>query len=206
MFCPQCGSTQDDQLKFCKQCGANLQALRQIMATRDAEDKFDWSKTWVAEMFMSGEEAVKREAELERLRGITPEVKRRNEIKAGVITASVGIGLMILLFVLMGGIIASGRVSDAAAAILSRIWIAGVIPLFVGAALIFNGIVVSRRGGDGSPHETDAGSKEPVEPASESYLPPAETNRLASGVPFSVTDETTQHLAEPFPARQERKN
>src|SRR5687767_8963530 len=132
MFCPQCGSTQDDNLKFCKQCGANLQALRQIMATRDAEDKFDWSKTWVAEMFMSGDEAVKREAELERLKGITPEIKRLNEIKAGVIVASIGIGLMIFLFVFMGGLIASGRVSDAAAEILSRIWIAGVIPLFVG--------------------------------------------------------------------------
>ncbi|MEQ1764262.1 MAG: hypothetical protein ABL984_14115 [Pyrinomonadaceae bacterium] len=176
------------------------------MATRDAEDKFDWSKTWVAEMFMSGEEAVKREAELERLKGITPEVKRRNEIKAGVIVASIGIGLMIFLFVFMGGLIASGRVSDAAAEILSRIWIAGVIPLFVGAALIFNGMVVSRRGSELSAHETDTGTNEPLQTTGESYLPPAETKRLASGVPFSVTDETTQHLEEPIPAKQARKN
>ena len=127
MFCPQCGSTQSDELKFCKTCGANLQALRQIMATRE-DPKFDWSKTWVADMFMSGEDAVKHEAEIERLRGMTPEMKRTREIKAGVITASVGLGLMILLFVLMGGIIASGRVSEAAAAILSRLWNRGRDP------------------------------------------------------------------------------
>src|SRR5687767_15404755 len=96
-------------------------------------------------MFMSGEDAVKHEAEIERLRGMTPEEKRRREIKAGVITASVGIGLMILLFVLMGGIIASGRVSEAAAAILSRLWIVGIIPVSVGAALIVNGMIVSKR-------------------------------------------------------------
>src|SRR5687767_9266371 len=153
MFCPQCGSTQNDELKFCKSCGANLYALRQVMATREGEGKFDWSKTWVADMFMSGEDAVKHEAHLERLRGMTPEERRRREIKAGVITASVGLGLMILLFVLMNGIIAGGRVSDAATEILSRLWIVGVIPLLVGAALIFNGMFVSKRGG--LPSSTD---------------------------------------------------
>ena len=102
MFCPQCGSTQDDNLKFCKSCGANLQALRQVMATRDSDDKFDWNRTWVKEMFMSSEDAVKNQAEIERLQGITPESKRLAEIKAGVILTSTGIGLMIFLFVFMG--------------------------------------------------------------------------------------------------------
>lgn len=199
MFCPQCGSTQSDELKFCKSCGANLQALRQILATRgtdEKDEKFDWSKTWVAEMFMSSEESVKRAAELERLQGKTPEVKRRNEIKAGVITASVGAGLMILLFVLMGGIIASGRVSDAAAEILSRIWIVGVIPLFVGAALIVNGMFVSKRLGGITANETDAGPNELPDKTREGYLHPADTSELIP-TQFSVTDQTTKHLREP---------
>ena len=51
MFCPQCGLQQSDELKFCKVCGANLSAVRQAIATRDAGEKFDWSKTWVAECF-----------------------------------------------------------------------------------------------------------------------------------------------------------
>ncbi len=134
MFCPQCGSTQNDELKFCKSCGANLQALRQIMSTRGADDKFDWSKTWVAEMLKSGEDAARHQAELERIQGITPDVKRRNEIKAGVITASVGAALMLVLSILMQGIILGGGIPDRATEILSRIWIVGVIPLLVGAA------------------------------------------------------------------------
>lgn len=196
MFCPQCGSTQNDDLKFCKSCGANLHALRQIMATRDGEQGFDWSKTWLAEMFMSSDEAVKHQAKIERLQGVTPEVKRQREIKAGVITASVGLGLMILLFVLMEGIIAGGRVSDAAAAILSRLWIVGVLPLLVGAALIFNGMFVSKRGNELPRYETEPDTKELEEPAGANYLSPADTTNLTSGVPFSVTDDTTRHLQE----------
>jgi hypothetical protein len=196
MFCPQCGSTQPDDLRFCKSCGANLQALRQILATREQDEKFDWSKTWVAEMFMSGEEAVKRAAELERLQGKTPEVKRRNEIKAGVITASVGAGLMMLLFVLMEGIIASGRVSDAAAAILSRLWIVGVIPLLVGAALVVNGLFVSKRSDTTAEPETGIGPKELQHKTPENYLSPADTSELIP-TPFSVTDQTTKPLRKP---------
>ena len=192
MFCPQCGSTQSDDLKFCKSCGANLQALRQILSNRDPDDRFDWSKSWVAEMFMSGEEAARKQAELERLQGITPEVRRLNEIKGGVVTLSVGVSITILLFVLMNGIIASGRVSDAAAEILSRIWVAGLIPTFIGAALIFNGLVISKRGIARSvspePGPISLSSQTPAE-----FLPPADTNELFPAG-FSVTDETTRNL------------
>jgi hypothetical protein len=161
------------------------------MATRDSEDKFDWSRTWVAEMLMSGEEAVKHQTKIEELQGVTPEIKREREIKAGVITGSIGIGLMILLFVFMGGIIASGRVSDAAAEILSRIWIVGIIPLMVGAALIFNGIFVSRRDAETPAVKSDLGTNELETPAAGNYLPAADTS---SDVPFSVVDNTTRHL------------
>jgi len=194
MFCPQCGSTQDDNLKFCKSCGANLQALRQVMATRDSEEEFDWNRTWLKEIFMSSEEAARQKAELERLQGVTPESKRLAEIKAGVITASVGAGLMIVLFVLMNGIILSGEVSEAAAEILRRIWIAGVIPVFVGLALIFNGIVVSPRGRDLSPASATPNPAEIESQTTEGYLSPGETNQLVSGMPHSIVDETTRNL------------
>ena len=164
------------------------------MATRETGGKFDWSNTWVAEMFRSGEDAVKHQAEIERLRGMTPEMKRLIEIKAGVITASVGVGLSILLFVLMGGIVATGRVSDAAAEILLRIWIVGVLPVLIGAALIFNGMFVSKRGAESAAHDTDTGTRELDGQSSGNYLSPADTNDLVSSVPFSVTDRTTRHL------------
>ena len=196
MFCPQCGSTQNDELKFCKQCGANLHALRRVMASRDeSDDKFDWSKTWVAEMFMSEAESAKRQAALDRLRGVTPEIKRQNEIKGGVITGCVGVGLMIFLYVFMQGLIASGAVSDIAAVILSRVWLVGIIPVLVGAALIFNGVFVSKRHSGETAHETASPeTPTPLISGSTPYLSPADTTELASAVPFSITDETTKNL------------
>ncbi|PYS84027.1 MAG: hypothetical protein DMF67_07100 [Acidobacteria bacterium] len=70
MFCPKCGANQSDELRFCKTCGANLYAVRQVVDTREADEKFDWSKTWVAEMFLSEAERKRRAAELEIQRGI----------------------------------------------------------------------------------------------------------------------------------------
>lgn len=195
MFCPQCGSTQGDELKFCKQCGANLHALRRVMASRDESDeKFNWNNTWLAEMFMSEKDAVKHQAELERLQGVTPESKRLAEIKGGVISTSVGVGLMIFLYVFMQGLIASGAVSDIAAVILSRVWIAGIIPVFVGLALIFNGMVVSRKSLEQAKHQTDTDPELPESSGAEPYHSPAETNQLTSGTPFSIIDETTKNL------------
>ncbi len=145
MFCPQCGISQSEELKFCNKCGANLYAVRQVVLTRETNDKFDWNKTWLTEMFLSQSERKRREEEIEIQRGITPEVKRYREIKAGVITSCVGIGVMIVLYILMQGIILSGKADPDAAEILRRVWVAGVIPLMVGLGLIINGVLVSKK-------------------------------------------------------------
>ncbi len=198
MFCPQCGINQSDELKFCKSCGANLYAVRQVVATRETDEKFDWSKTWVAEMFLSEAERKKRDASLERQRGITPEIKRHNEIKAGVITACVGIGAAIFLYFLMQGIILSGNVPRGDAEILRRIWVAGVIPLMVGMGLIFNGLIVSKRLIEIAKRETGTGPDALETGAERGALRPADT---AEFIPsdFSVTEGTTRHLKSSVP-------
>ena len=45
----------------------------------------------------------------------------------------------------MQGIILSGDVAPDAVEILRRLWVVGVIPLCIGIALVFNGLVVGRR-------------------------------------------------------------
>src|SRR5690242_20598361 len=143
MLCPRCSSNQSDEIKFCTFCGANLQAVREAMDAPEGK-KFDWGNTWMAEMFMSGQANELRKAEMERALGITPEVKRYNEIKAGVIVSCVGIAVMIFLHFFMEAI--AGQTPGAPdGEILRRIWIAGIIPFMVGVALIINGLVVSKK-------------------------------------------------------------
>ena len=143
MICPRCASNQSDDIKFCTSCGANLEAVREALGSRETGKKFDWGDTWVAEMFMSGKAQEARKREMERQMGITPEIKRYQEIKAGVIVSSVGIGIAIFLYWFMQGVV--GHVDPEEREIIRRVWIAGIIPFMVGLALIINGLVVSKK-------------------------------------------------------------
>lgn len=195
MFCPQCGNKGSDELKFCNLCGANLQAVRQVVATREVDEKFDWSKTWVAEMFLSESERKRRAAEIERERGLTPEVKRYNEIKGGVITACVGIASSVFLYVLMEGIIRSGQNPPGDAFILRAIPFAGLVPFMIGVALIINGLFVSKKLVELARRERQEGREElgGAAHAERPTLRAADTSEfIAPG--YSVTEGTTKHL------------
>ncbi|MBC7929923.1 MAG: zinc ribbon domain-containing protein [Rubrivivax sp.] len=193
MFCPKCGVNQSDDMKFCKTCGANLQAVRQVIDAGGAGEKFDWSKTWVAEMFLSEGERKRRDEELERQRGITPEIKRFKEIKGGVIMACIGIALMIFLYVFMMGIVLGGKVPHDEAEIISRIWIAGVIPFFIGLALLINGMFVSKKQVEIARREQQVGPDVLSEVTQRQALRAGNTAEI---IPpgFSVTEGTTKHL------------
>ena len=190
MLCPRCASNQSDEIKFCTFCGANLQAVREALDAPDTGKKFEWGNTWVAEMFMSGKAAELQKLEMERRMGITPEVKRYNEIKAGVIVSSVGIAIAIFLFVFMQGI--AGHVKPEDAEIITRIWVAGIIPFMVGVALIINGLVVSKRIVEAQERALK-GMLELDEAAAPRGLRAADTNQFIP-TNMSVTDGTTRHL------------
>jgi hypothetical protein len=190
MICPRCASNQIDDIKFCTSCGANHQAVREALETPDGK-KFDWGNTWVAEMFMSGQAAQMRQLEMERRLGITPEVKRYNEIKAGVIVSAVGVGVSIFLYFLMGAL-AHQEPRDAE--LLSRVWLAGVIPFMVGVALIINGVLVSKKMARVIEHEQEKNM--PGEGTPARGLRAADTSEFIP-TNFSVTDQTTRHLETP---------
>jgi len=196
MFCPQCGSTQNDELNFCKSCGVNLEAVRSITAMRSAGEKFNWNRTWVAEMFLSESERKRRKEQMERERGITPAMKRYTEIKAGVIVSSVGLGVMIFLHAIMLGVISSGHNPPGDAGILSRIWLAGIFPFLVGLALIVNGWFVSKKQVELALRgvTTDGVLKAADEPAMLNSADPAAEFITPR---FGVTEGTTKHLSSP---------
>jgi hypothetical protein len=194
MFCPKCGSTQSDELRFCKLCGANLFAVRQVVDSRETVEKSDWGKNWVADVVHTQEESKRLKEEIERQRGITPEIKLRyDEIKAGVIVGTIGIGIAIFLFVFMQGIILSGNVTPNSAQILSRLWIAGVIPLFVGISLIINGLFVSKKLVEIAEKTSETGPKNLERELDGQSLRPADTTEFIPSS-FSVTEQTTRHL------------
>jgi hypothetical protein len=187
MYCPRCSANQSNDIKFCTVCGANLQAVRQAVESPETEKKFDWADSWVADMFRHAGAAEKRKLEIERILGVTPEVKRLNEMKAGVITSSAGFGLMIFLYVFMKGV--STNVSFEAAQILTRVWIAGIIPVFVGLGIILSALVVGKK----IVAETERGQNLADGTGEPAALKAANTNEFISS-PFSVTEQTTKHL------------
>jgi hypothetical protein len=193
MFCPRCGFTQDEELKFCKSCGANLYAVRQVVDTRETDKKPERSQPWFAEMAIYDAESKRRQDELDHRRGIAPEVRRYNEIKAGVITGSVGVGVTIFLAIFMQGLVLSGNVSAGAAEILSRIWVAGLIPVVVGLALIINGVFVSKKLAEVVKRAADAAPEIEEPKTNPLELRSAETTEFIPAS-YSVTEDTTKHL------------
>ncbi|HZE69169.1 MAG TPA: zinc ribbon domain-containing protein [Pyrinomonadaceae bacterium] len=193
MFCPRCGTSQSEELKFCKSCGANLSAVRQVVEGHEATEPFDWSRTWVTEMFLSAGERKRRNDQLERERGITPEKKRITEIKAGVIVSSVGVALTAVLLVLMQGIVLSGNVAPGPAEILIRLWVAGLIPIMVGLALIINGLIVSKKLVEITERDRERHLHSLEKDQDPLALRSADTNEFIPAN-FSVTDQTTRHL------------
>jgi hypothetical protein len=190
MICPRCASNQSDDIKFCTFCGGNLQAVREALEVRESDKKPDWDNNWLSEMFKTGQLAEMRKLEMQRRLGLTPEVKRYNEIKAGVIASSVGIGLAIFLFVFMQGI--AGNVAPDAARVITRLWIAGIIPFMVGLALIVNGVVVSKKIVEALKRD-QKGTNTVDEGATPRELRAADTSEFIPAN-MSVTDQTTRHL------------
>src|SRR5262247_4378791 len=195
MFCPGCGIQVGDDLKFCRQCGANLHGAREGMISRPVEEKPDWSKSWAANIILAKELQ-------ERMRG-TPEERRLNEIKGGVITSLTGVGLMIFLYFFLN--IVAEKAGDAAE-IVRGLWMVGIIPTLVGIGLIINGVFVSRRLSSLKEEQAQTAIPKSQAPAA---LPAKTTNHLVVDTTpsngASVTEDSTLHLTEPVAAPERRE-
>lgn len=109
--------------------------------------------------------------------------------------------MAIFLYVLMQGIILGGKVPQGTAEILSRLWVAGVIPLFVGIALIINGLFVSKRLVEITRQEPQAEPNILGRDLEPHALRSTDTTEIIPS-DFSVTEETTKHLRSSGQKRQ----
>lgn len=183
MFCPQCGAQADPGIKYCKQCGQALNRIRGVMSRGGAS--VNWHDAWQEEVL---EEQRKK-------RKKTPEEKRYEEIKGGVITTSVGLGATIFLYFLMNAI-AANEPHDAA--ILRAVWLAGLVPTFIGLGILFNGVVISKRIVElKREQELQGPPPQPLFSVSETarvgQLPEPQVQTVSD---YSVTEHTTARLGE----------
>lgn len=187
MFCPSYGTETREAIKFCKKCGTNLKRVQGVMSKGGAGNSVNWDQWWIEE------HQEKREQRKKKL----PEEKRLEEIKAGVITASVGLALSIFLNLLFEAIASS--VGGPESIILQRIWAVGLVPLLVGLAIVFNGIFISKR-------IVELKTQSPDQIPQPLFAPVPNTSPVqqlgeASAQPvteFSIAEPTTARLREPI--------
>ena len=199
MFCPTCGTETREAIKFCKKCGTNLKRVQGVMGKGGAgsgtNQQPDWNQWWIEEQQDKKEQNKKK----------LPEEKRLEEVKTGVITASVGLAISIFLNLLFEAI--ANVSGDSAAIILQRIWAVGLVPLFVGLAIVFNGLVVSKRIVElKKQHRDQENVLQPMFAPVPNTSPVAQLGEAdqAQFADYSITEPTTTKLREPMPVASPR--
>jgi len=187
MYCPNCGQTSPADRKFCKYCGANLSLVSQALRHGTVPGK-SLSETTAKIL----DDWFGKEPE-------PPEEKRLKDIRGGVITTLVGVGVTVFLYLFFSAVASSPAVPPDAAVIVEKIWLAGLIPFLIGLGLLFNGFFLHR------PAERRASStlRQPTP------VGPAETQRALPepgvAIPPSVTEQTTHRLESPSPVRNDER-
>jgi hypothetical protein len=202
MYCPSCGSEERQLSQFCRACGTDLRIVRSSLENPDAVTQSAVSAREqigmaVADKIrqMSSAKDLERVAEdvlphFEKFLE-SPEEKRLRRIRAGIITAAIGLGATIVLLLM-----AFDKID------LFPFVTPALITFLVGIGVIVNGVVftVPRKSLPGDAY--DALSQQVLDasanrPAYEVPPPANLTNELAPAtrqqIP-SITEHTTQHL------------
>lgn len=188
MYCPSCGTETNEQTKFCTKCGMNLRNIKEAMAESHGSNP---ARPWWMELALNE-------------RKKTPEEKRSDEIKEGIITACVGLSLIIFLHFLLDAV--SIGLDLKLRAILHAVSFAGLIPFLIGLGITFHGLFLSKRLLEGNRDQ-----EQPPKQAVFSSVPetaPVQSLPERSRVPvadFSVTETTTTKLQEPAPISANRE-
>lgn len=193
MFCPSCGTETREALKFCKKCGTNLKRVQGVMSKGGAGNSADWNQWWIEE----------HQEKRERNKRKPPEEKRLEEIKGGVITASIGLAITIFFSFLFSAIanVTNGPEAD----ILRSLWAIGLVPLFIGLAVVFNGMFVSKRIVELKKQRAE-NAPQPLFAAVPNTSPVLQIGE-PSAQPvsdFSIAEPTTARLREPIPMASPR--
>jgi hypothetical protein len=209
MFCPSCGSEERQASQFCRACGTDLRPVRVSLErpdsiTASAVSAREEIGRAVAEKIREVEDSrdLKRVAEdvLPKIEKFLEsyEEKRLRRMRAGVITASVGFGVGILML-LMASVSRGPDVEG---------WVGmfglGVVVFAIGLGLVINGVLFTRPRKDMEDRSSDARAQNLLDA---DYAPPqlrpsaeaqssfrSQTTSDLSPAGSSVTEQTTRHL------------
>jgi len=140
MYCPTCGSEERQLSQYCRACGTDLRVVRRGLErpdviTASAVSAREQISQAMAEKIreMEGAHDLKRVAEdvLPQIAKFleSPEEKRLRRVRAGVVTAAIGLGAALLIFLM----------SIEAHDLIPFISL-GVITFFIGLGLVINGL------------------------------------------------------------------
>jgi L-2-hydroxyglutarate oxidase LhgO len=198
MYCPSCGSEERQKSQFCRACGTDLRIVRNSLENPDAVTQSAVSAREHIGMAVADKIRQMNSAkDLERVAEDvlphfekfleSPEEKRLRRIRAGIVTAAIGLGASIVLLLMA---IDKGEIFPYIAP--------AFITFLVGIGVIVNGLVFTlpRKTLPGDAY--DALSQKVLDsPATANPMAPAHlTNELAP-VPrsqSSITEHTTHHL------------
>jgi len=198
MYCPSCGSEERQLSQFCRACGTDLRVVRTTLERPDAITASAVSaREQISLAFADKIRQLDSGKDLEHVAEDvlpqfekffeSPEEKRLRRIRAGVITATVGLGLSIGTFIL--------ALDDAH--FLATVP-PGLITFLVGVGIVLNGLVftVPRKKLPGD--QQDALAQKLLDSTSQYEAPQlrAMTNELSpmKTPPPPITEHTTHHL------------
>lgn len=199
MYCPSCGSEERQLSQYCRACGTDLRVVRTSLERPDAVTASAMMAREQIGMAVADQiRQMKSAKELNKLAETflpafekfleSPAEKRLRRIRAGVITASIGLGatLVSLLMTLVKG--------EA-----FQLIVPSMITFLIGLGVFINGLwfTVPRKELPGD--ADDAAAQRALDFGLERLTyeaPPSKTNELGSATqpPSSITEHTTHHL------------
>lgn len=198
MYCPSCGSEERQLSQYCRACGTDLRVVRSSLENPDAITQSAVSAR--EQIGMAVADKIRQMNSAKELEHVaedvlphfekfleSPEEKRLRRIRAGIVTAAIGLGATIVT------IIMALDKPDIFPYVTPAL-----ITFLVGIGVIVNGVVFSvpRKTLPGDAYDAlsqrvldSSGNRIPYE------LPAALTNELAAPHPqTSITEHTTHHL------------
>lgn len=199
MYCPSCGSEERQLSQYCRACGTDLRVVRTSLERPDAVTASAMMAREQIGMAVADQiRQMKSAKELNKLAETflpafekfleSPAEKRLRRIRAGVITASIGLGatLVSLLMTLVKG--------EA-----FQLIVPSMITFLIGVGVFINGLwfTIPRKELPGD--ADDAAAQRALDFGLERLTyeaPPSKTNELGSATqqPSSITEHTTHHL------------